>query len=142
MLYKYRNDTLQWVSSLENSELKETYSDEELDAIEAAAAEQYKNSISANSTTSEPAKPKTWQETFKSIDLRSDRLKKASKGYTVPEEEEKPISAPTKPRKFTPIDIAAIGTDDYSAYNDEEELAKLEAEQKRKKQLLQMGIVT
>lgn len=88
MLYKYRNDTLQWVSSLENSELKETYSDEELDAIEAAAAEQYKNSISANSTTSEPTKPKTWQETFKSIDLRSDRLKKASKGYTVPEEEE------------------------------------------------------
>ena len=114
------------------------YSDEELDAIEAAAAEQYKNSIS---TTPEPAKPKTWQETFKSIDLRSDRLKKASKGYTVPEEEE-PISAPTKPRKFVPIDIAAIGTDDYSAYNDEEELAKLEAEQKRKKELLKMGIVT
>lgn len=143
MLYKYRNDTLQWVNSLENSELKETYTDEELDAIEAAAAEQYKNSVSIASEPSEPAKPKTWQETFKSIDLRSDRLKKASKGYTVPEEEEeKPISTPTKPRKFTPIDIAAIGTDDYSAYNDEEELAKLEAEQKRKKQLLQMGIVT
>lgn len=117
------------------------YSDEELDAIEAAAAEQYKNSISESS---EPAKPKTWQETFKSIDLRSDRLKKASKGYTVPEEEEeeKPISTPTKPRKFTPIDIAAIGTEDYLPYNDEEELAKLEAEQNRKKQLLQMGIVT
>lgn len=116
------------------------YSDEELDAIEAAAAEQYKNSITE---PSEPAKPKTWQETFKSIDLRSDRLKKASKGYTIPEEEEeKPISIPTKPRKFTPIDIAAIGTDDYSAYNDEEELAKLEAEQNKKKQLLKMGIVT
>ena len=139
MLYKYRNDTLQWINSLENNEPKETYSDEDLDAIEAAAAEQYKNSISI---TSEPAKPKTWQETFKSIDLRNDRLKKASKGYTVPEEEEEPISAPTKPRKFVPIDIAAIGTDDYSAYNDEEELAKLEEEQKRKKELLKMGIVT
>ena len=116
------------------------YSDEELDAIEAAAAEQYKNSISI---TPEPTKPKTWQETFKSIDLRSDRLKKASKGYTVPEEEEeKPTPIPTKPRKFVPIDIAAIGTDDYSAYNDEEELAKLEEEQKRKKELLKMGIVT
>lgn len=122
------------------------YSDEELDAIEAAAAEQYKNSISTASELSEPSeptKPKTWQETFKSIDLRSDRLKKASKGYTIPEEEEeeKPISVPTKPRKFTPIDIAAIGTDDYSPYNDEEELAKLEAEQNRKKQLLKMGMV-
>lgn len=73
MLYKYRNDTLQWINSLENNEPKETYSDEDLDAIEAAAAEQYKNSISI---TPEPAKPKTWQETFKSIDLRSDRLKK------------------------------------------------------------------
>lgn len=112
------------------------YSDEDLDAIEAAAAEQYKNSIS------EPVKPKTWQETFKSINLRSDRLKKASKGYTVPEEEEKPTPIPTKPRKFVPIDIAAIGTDDYSTYNDEEELAKLEEEQKRKKELLKMGIVT
>ena len=117
------------------------YSDEDLDAIEAAAAEQYKNSIS---TTPESIKPKTWQETFKSIDLRSDRLKKASRGYTVPEEEEeeKPTPIPTKPRKFVPIDIAAIGTDDYSAYNDEEELAKLEEEQKRKKELLKMGIVT
>ena len=137
MLYKYRNDTLQWINSLENNELKETYSDEDLDAIEAAAAEQYKNSISTILTTPEPseapepAKPKTWQETFKSIDLRSDRLKKASKGYTVPEEEE-PTSIPIKPRKFVPIDIAAIGTDDCSTYNDEEELAKLEAEQKRK----------
>ena len=56
MLYKYRNDTLQWINSLENNEPKETYSDEDLDAIEAAAAEQYKNSISI---TSEPAKPKT-----------------------------------------------------------------------------------
>ena len=58
------------------------------------------------------------------------------------EEEEKPTSVPTKLRKFVPIDIAAIGTDDYSAYNDEEELAKLEEEQKRKKELLKMGIVT
>ena len=142
MLYKYRNDTLQWINVLENNSPKETYSDEDLDAIEAAAAEQYKNSILTTSEAPEPAKPKTWQDTFKSIDLRSDRLKKASKGYTVPEEEEEPISAPTKPRNFVPIDIAAIGTDDYSAYNDEEELAKLEEEQKRKKELLKMGIVT
>lgn len=149
MLYKYRNDTLQWINSLENGEIKETYTDEDLDAIEAAAAEQYKNSISTILTTPEPSeapeptKPKTWQETFKSIDLRSDRLKKASKGYTVPEEEEKELTPiPTKPRKFVPIDIAAIGTEDYLPYNDEEELAKLEAEQKRKKELLKMGIVT
>ena len=61
MLYKYRNDTLQWINSLEN-EPKETYSDEELDAIEVAAAEQYKNSILTtpeSSEASEPTKPKT-----------------------------------------------------------------------------------
>ena len=65
MLYKYRNDTLQWINSLENDKPKETYSDEDLDATEAAAAEQYKNSISTILTTPEPseapesAKPKT-----------------------------------------------------------------------------------
>lgn len=69
-------------------------------------------------------------------------MKKASRGYTVPEEEEEePVSSPSS-RKFVPIDIGAINDDNYSTHDDEAELAAMEEEQKRRNRTLEMGIVT
>lgn len=136
MLYKYRS----LAATFQQEELVDDTNDNDLDAIEAAAAQAYHDELP--SSPPEIKLPQTWQEKFKSIDLRSDRLKKASRGYTVPEEEEEePVSSPSS-RKFVPIDIGAIEDDNYSTYDDEAELAAMEAEQKRRNRMLEMGIVT
>ena len=114
--------------------------DDDLDAIEAAAAQAYHDELP--SPLLEIKLPQTWHEKFKSIDLRSDRLKKASRGYTVPEEEEEEPVSSRPSRKFVPIDIGAIEDDNYSTHDDEAELAAMEEEQKRRDRMLEMGIVT
>lgn len=132
MLYKYRSlaTTFQQEEPVDNI-------NDDLDAIEAAAAQAYHDELP--SPPPEIKLPQSWQEKFKSIDLRSDRLKKASRGYTVPEEEEEePVSSPSS-RKFVPIDIGAIEDDNYSTHDDE---AAMEEEQKRRNRMLEMGIVT